>query len=209
MTTSGKRAGNVPASFLWLLIAGCTVSSCAGTGLRIVTPANAPRDVSYRWSADDWAHQGLSIGGPGSSGHEIVAAADGMVVVANYNELRGSHIKILHGLNSNGQNIFTEYLHVHGSQLKRGDPVKRGQTIGYIRRGQKTDFPHSHFILTEEESPGNYIVLDLSNFWCGIDQYKEKVAKDPAVGPFTISCFDPSVNYPKEPIRFTYPVKCG
>ncbi|MBI4523625.1 MAG: hypothetical protein HY695_07420 [Deltaproteobacteria bacterium] len=28
------------------------------------------------------------------------------------------------------------------------------------------------------------------------------------IGPFVIPCFDPKTNYPKKPIRFTYPVKC-
>jgi hypothetical protein len=68
--------------------------------------------------------------------------------------------------------------------------------------------PHYHFIVTEEESPRKFIALDPGNYWVGIDQYKEKLAKGLDVGPFAISCFDPSMNYPKEPIRFTYPVKC-
>jgi hypothetical protein len=46
------------------------------------------------------------------------------------------------------------------------------------------------------------------DYWFGIDQYKEKLGKGLETGPFVIPCFDPNVNYPAAPIRFTYPVKC-
>ena len=194
-------------SFLWLLIAGCTSSSCATTGIRTIVPSNAPPDISHRWPPDTLAHQGISIGGRGFSGYEIVAAADGIVVLASYNDIRGNHIRILHGLSSNKEYIYTYHFHILGGLLKKGDHVKRGQTIGYIGRGLHTNLTHYHFIVSEGR-PGKSIVLDPNDFWFGIDQYKEKLAKDSDVGPFAISCFDPSVNYPKDPIRFTYPVKC-
>ena len=41
-----------------------------------------------------------------------------------------------------------------------------------------------------------------------IDLFKEKLESGLDVEPFVIPCFDPNVNYKKEPIRFTYPVKC-
>jgi hypothetical protein len=60
----------------------------------------------------------------------------------------------------------------------------------------------------KEESPGQFVALYPMDYWFGIDAYKEKREKGLDVGSFVISCFDPNVNYPKEPIRFTYPVKC-
>jgi hypothetical protein len=58
------------------------------------------------------------------------------------------------------------------------------------------------------ESPGKFITLDPSDYWFGIDQHKDKLKKGLDVKPFVIPCFDANVNYQKEPIRFTYPVKC-
>ena len=198
------------ASLLWLTMAGYAVLSCAPAGLRTVTPSNAPPDISHQMATDTPAHRGISIGGHGYLDHEIVAAADGVVVSLNYNDLRGNHVRIHHGLDSDKQAIYTEHYHVHGRLLKHGEKVVRGQTLGLMGPGArgKIDLPHYHYIVTKEESPRKFIALDPSDYWFGIDQYKEKLGKGLDVGAFVIACFDPSVNYPKEPIRFTYPVKC-
>ena len=210
MTVDKLYAENLLASFLGLIIAGCTVSSCASTSLRIVTPSNAPPDISSRWPTNDSAaHRGISIGGPSFIGHEIIAAADGVIVFADFNNVSGGRVRIFHGLNSNGQKLYTDHFHVFGQLLKNGDEVKRGQTLGYMWRGRSNaNLPHYHFIVTEEESTNEFIALNPRDFWFGIDQYKEKLAKGLDVGPFAIFCFNPNVNYPTEPIRFTYPVKC-
>jgi hypothetical protein len=92
--------------------------------------------------------------------------------------------------------------------LKKGDKVKRGQTLGSMGPGARARLPHYHYVVAREESPGKFIALDPGDYWFGIDQYEEKLKKGLNVAPFTISCFDPSVHYPKEPVRFTYPVKC-
>ena len=204
------HAENLLTSLLWLMIAGYAVSSCAVSGLRTITPPNAPPDISYRMVTDTPQHRGISIGGRGFLGHEIVGAADGVVVFVNYNERRGNHVKIHHGLDSNKQEIYTEHFHVHGRLIKEGDRVERGQTIGLIGVGnrERTDLPHYHYIVIKQESPGKFVALHPADYWFGIDQYKEKPEKGLDAGPFAISCFDPSVHYPKEPIRFTYPIKC-
>jgi len=204
------RAESFLPSLLGLMIAGCAVLSCAPTGLRSVTPPNAPPDISYRMVTDTPQHRGITIGGPGFLGHEIVAAADGIVVFVNYNDRRGNHVKIRHGLDSNKQDIYTEHFHVHGRLIKLGDRVERGQTIGSIGVGnrERTDLPHYHYIVMKEDSPGKFVALYPMDYWFGIDQYKEKLEKGLDVGPFVSSCFDPNVDYRKEAIRFTYPVKC-
>jgi murein DD-endopeptidase MepM/ murein hydrolase activator NlpD len=187
------------------------MAGCAATGLRTVTPLNAPPDISYRMVTDTPQHRGITIGGPGFLGHEIVAAADGVVVFVNYNERRGNHVKIYHGLDSNKQDIYTEHYHVHGRLIKVGDKVGRGQTIGLIGVGnrERTDLPHYHYIVIKEESPGKFVALDPNNYWLGIDQYIAKQEKGLDVGAFVIACFDPIAKYPKYPIRFTYPAKCN
>jgi murein DD-endopeptidase MepM/ murein hydrolase activator NlpD len=179
MRISKARAENVLASLLWLMIAGGAVSSCAASGLRAVTPPNAPPDISYRMVNDTPQHRGITIGGPGFLGHEIVAAADGVVVFVNYNDRRGNHVKIRHGLDSNKQDIFTEHFHVHGRLIKLGDRVERGQTIGFIGVGnrERTDLPHYHYIVIMEERPDQFVALYPADYWFGIDQYKEKLKK--------------------------------
>lgn len=204
MRVGKARAENLLAALLWLMIAGCAVSSCAASGLRTVTPPNAPPDISHRMPADDAPpHQGISIGGRGYFGHEVVAPAEGVVVFS-----RGNHVRIHHGLDSKSQDVYTEHFHVHGRLPKQGDKLRRGENIGLIGEGKNTSLPHYHFVVVNKEGPLKFIALSPTDYWIGIDQYKEKVEKGLDVGPFVIPCFDPSVNYPKEPIRFTYPVQC-
>jgi murein DD-endopeptidase MepM/ murein hydrolase activator NlpD len=154
--------------------------------------------------ADDaLPHQGIAVGGGRYFGHEIVAPSEGVVV-----RIRGDQVTIHHGLDSKRQDIYTEHFHVHDPSPKEGDQVRRGQSIGVIGAGKFTAFPHYHYVVRKREGPGKFIVLDPIDYWFGIDQYKEKLEKGLDIGPFVIPCFDPNVNYPKEPIRFTYPVKC-
>jgi hypothetical protein len=91
---------------------------------------------------------------------------------------------------------------------REGDQVSRGQTIGLIGRGKYTLLPHYHCVVGKREDSGKFIVLDPIDYWFGIDEYKKELGKKLVTGPFVIPCFDPNVNYPKEPIRFTYPVTC-
>jgi hypothetical protein len=194
---------NVLVSFLSLVIVGYAVSSCT-TGLQAVAPSNTPPDISGRWRADDeLPHQGISIGGRGYLGHEILAPAEGVVV-----RIRGTRVTIHHGLDSKRQDIYTEHFHVQDPSPKEGDQVRRGQNIGSIGRGYRTALPHYHYVVRKKEGPGKFIVLDPIDYWFGIDQYKEKLGKGLDIGSFVIRCFDPDVSYPKEPIRFTYPAKC-
>ena len=205
MRVSKAHVKNLLASLLWLMMAGGTVLSCAQTGLRVVAPSDAPPLISGRMQPADDAlpHQGIAIDGRGYRPHEILAPAEGVVV-----RIRGDHVTIHHGLDSKRQDIYTEHFHVHGASPKEGDQVGRGQSIGVIGAGKYTALPHYHYVVRKREGPGKFIVLDPIDYWFGIDQYKEGLGKGLDMGPFVIPCFDPNVNYPKEPIRFTYPVKC-
>ena len=205
MRVSKAHVKNLLASLLWLMMAGGAISSCTQTGLRVVAPSNTPPDVSGRMQPADDAlpHQGITIGGRRYLGHEILAPSEGVVV-----RIRGEHVTIHHGLDSKRQDIYTEHFHVHDPSPREGDQVKRGQNIGLIGWGKFTALPHYHYVVRKTEGPGKFIVLDPIDYWFGIDQYKEKLGKGLDIGPFVIPCFIPNVKYPKEPIRFTYPVKC-
>ena len=187
------------------MVAGHAVSACAASGLRIVTPPNAPPDISRRMPVDDAPpHQGISIGGRGHFfGHEVVAPAEGVVVFS-----RGNHVRIHHGLDSDQQDIYTEHFHVHGPLIKVGDKVDRGQAIGSIGVGKNTNLPNYHYVVIKMEGPRRFIALNPIDYWLGIAQYKEKLEKGLDTGPFVIPCFDLNVDYPSEPIRFNYPAKC-
>ena len=155
MRVSKVYTENFLASLLWLMMAGCAVSSCALTGIRAVAPSNAPPIFSARWQPADGAlpHQGIAIDGRGYFDHEILAPSDGIVV-----RIRGDHVIIRHGLDSKKQDIYTEHFHVDGTSLKEGDQVKRGQTIGLIGRGKYTLIPHYHYVVRKREGPGKFIV---------------------------------------------------
>jgi murein DD-endopeptidase MepM/ murein hydrolase activator NlpD len=205
VTVNKVQTENFLASLLWLMMAGYAVSSCALTGIRAVAPSNAPPTISGPVQPADGAllHQGIAIGGRAYLGHEIVAPSEGVVV-----RIRGDHVTINHGLDSKGQDVYTEHFHVQDPSAKEGDQVSRGQNIGLIGRGTYTARPHYHYVVRKREGPGKFIVLDPIDYWFGVEEYKEKLGKGLDIGPFVIPCFDPNVNYPKEPIRFTYPVKC-
>ena len=194
-----------------VVVAGCNVLAP-----RTLTPTNAPPDISHLLSTDTPTHRGITIGGRGYSAHEIVAAADGVVVSVHYGVRAGYHVRIHHGLDIDGRNIYTEFFHVYEQAVKEGDQVKRGQTIGSIgRRGARGGLrrvldQHYHYLVVHGvEGPGNYSPLDPHNYWFGIDQYKVELEKGLDIGPFLIPCFDPNKNYQSEPVRFTYPVRCN
>ena len=191
------------------------IAECNALGLRTITPPNAPPDISHLLPTDTLAHSGMTIGGHGYLGHEIVAAADGIVALVNYGQRGGYYVRIHHGPDNNKKDVYTEYFHVYEQAVEKGDQVKRGQTIGSIgrrgaRRGLRTALDqHYHYLVVfRAESPGNYSPLDPHNYWFGIDQYKVELEKDLDMGPFLIPCFDPNQNYQSEPVRFTYPVRC-
>ena len=210
MTVGRARKEKLLASLLWPITVGYALSGCGAFGLTTVAPPNAPPDISHLMMADTPQHRGITLGGPGYFGHEIVAPADGVVAFINYNQRRGNHLKIRHGLDGDKKDLYTEHFHVHGPLTKDGDRVERGQTIGFIGVGnrERTDLPHYHYIVIKEEKAGKFIALNPVDYWFGIDQYKAKLEKGLNPGPFVIPCFDPNVNYPSEPIRFTYPTKC-
>jgi Peptidase family M23 len=205
-----------PASLLPFLFGVVVVTGCNELALRTITPTNAPPDISHLLSTDTRAHSGITIGGRDYLGHEIVAAADGVVVSVHYGKRAGYHVRIHHGLDIDRRDIYTEYFHVYEHVVKEGDQVNRGQTIGSIgQRGARGGLrrildQHYHFLVVyRAESPANYSPLDPHNYWFGIDHYKSELKEGFDIRPFLIPCFDPSRNYQREPIRFTYPVRCN
>ena len=187
--------------------------SCNAVRLRIVTPSNAPPDISHRFSTNTFVHSGITVGGHGYLGHEIVAAADGVVDFVNFGQSGSYHVRIHHGADSDKADIYTEYFHVYEPIVKTGDAVKRGQGIGSIgRRGIRSSHETAHYhylVVRKAANAGNFSPLNPHDYWFGIDQYKLKLDERPPLGPFLIPCFDPNTEYQQESVRFTYPVRCN
>ncbi|MBS1620865.1 MAG: M23 family metallopeptidase [Bacteroidetes bacterium] len=84
-------------------------------------------------------HEGLDFTAP--SGTPIYATADGVVTTAgNTQNGYGNHVVINHGYGYE-----TLYGHMLRVRVRPGQPVKRGQVIGYVGSTGKSTGPHCHY----------------------------------------------------------------
>ena len=83
-------------------------------------------------------HKGLDIAT--RTGTPIVATADGVVTFAGAKALIGKVIVIDHG-----HGMITRYAHLHKALKKRGDAVKRGDTIALVGNTGRTTGSHLHY----------------------------------------------------------------
>lgn len=99
-------------------------------------------------------NDGVNISAP--RGTPVRAAENGVVVYAG-NELRGSGNLIL--IRHQGR-LMTAYAHMDKMMIKRGDVIKRGQTIGTVGSTGSVSSPQLHFEVrkgTQAINPGKYI----------------------------------------------------
>lgn len=85
-------------------------------------------------------HSGIDIAG--GAGTYFVAPADGVVTLATSKpfSLEGNLLMIDHGMGLN-----SAFLHASSILVKKGDKVKRGQTIGRIGATGRATGPHLHW----------------------------------------------------------------
>lgn len=105
--------------------------------------------VLKRWKL----HTGMDLGVP--SGSKIVAANEGVVLIAKYNVAYGNYIVIDHG-----GGITTLYAHNKKLLVSPGQTVKRGQVISYSGSTGYSTGPHLHFevrINGEYQNPMDYL----------------------------------------------------
>lgn len=101
-------------------------------------------------------HTGIDIGhAPGKSslyGADIIAAADGVVIVASYVSGYGNTVMIDHG-----GGIWTLYGHIRegGIFVKVGQKVTRGQKIAEVGSTGRSTGPHLHFEVRKNKTPVN------------------------------------------------------
>lgn len=80
---------------------------------------------NYNNKLDQWSHKAIDISAPEKT--KIVAANDGVVVMAKDLDAHGKSIVIDHG-----RGIHTVYLHLSEIKIKEKDRVVRGQEIGLV-----------------------------------------------------------------------------
>jgi murein DD-endopeptidase MepM/ murein hydrolase activator NlpD len=93
-------------------------------------------------------HAGVDISVP--YGTPVVAPADGVVVMADFQSGYGKMIKLSH---NNG--ITTRYGHLSGFAVTAGQKVHRGQLIGYVGATGRVTSPHLHYEVRINETPVN------------------------------------------------------
>jgi murein DD-endopeptidase MepM/ murein hydrolase activator NlpD len=83
-------------------------------------------------------HNGTDYGAP--TGTPVWAAGDGRVIESAYNNANGNYVFVQHG-----NNIVTRYLHLSRRDVRRGDRVRQGQTIGAVGATGMATGPHLHY----------------------------------------------------------------
>ena len=122
-TTPGDVYGG--GAFVWPCPSSTRVTSDYGTRLSPTQGASSN-------------HKGLDIGA--SYGASIVAAADGTVSYAGYNNGMGNYVMISHA-----EGKMTVYGHLTSLTVSTGQTVSRGQVIGYVGSTGNSTGPHLHY----------------------------------------------------------------
>ena len=94
-------------------------------------------------------HTGVDIAGNSCNGKPVVAAADGVVIVAKYSTAYGNYVVIDHG-----GGITTLYAHSSKLEVSVGQNVKAGQEIMKVGTTGYSTGPHLHFEVREN---GTYV----------------------------------------------------
>lgn len=88
-------------------------------------------------------HKGIDIAN--KKGSDILAAADGVVVVSEYSPVKGNVVSIDHG-----HGYKTWYFHMADLNVVVGDTVKEGDPLGKIGTTGRSTGVHLHFELTRD-----------------------------------------------------------
>jgi len=130
------------------------------------------------------AHRGVDIAG--RVGSDVLAAADGRVVVARDNgDACGLIVVIVH----DPHDYRTVYCHLSALAVARGERADRGQRIGMVGTTGQRAWPGYEHVHLELQRGG-----DLNDL------------VDPAAA--LVGCFDGATSYPTERLVLTYPVRC-
>jgi murein DD-endopeptidase MepM/ murein hydrolase activator NlpD len=101
-------------------------------------------------------HEGIDFAGP--MGKPVLATAEGIVVMAEYNGGYGNQVKIDHGFSYE-----TLYAHLSSLEVKLGDRIKRGDVVGYLGSTGRSSGPHLHYSIYrngQAVNPRHYLKLE-------------------------------------------------
>jgi len=112
----------------------------------LVTSEFGVRESPFRSGVE--FHKGLDIST--RSGKEIVAPADGLVIVSSYDSQDGNFVKIDHG-----RGLATGFAHLSRMAVKQGMRVKKGDIIGYVGDTGRSTGPHLHYSVFVNNVPVN------------------------------------------------------
>jgi murein DD-endopeptidase MepM/ murein hydrolase activator NlpD len=93
-------------------------------------------------------HKGLDIST--RFGKEVVAPADGLVVISSYYPQDGNFVKIDHG-----HGLATGFAHLSRLAVKQGMRVKRGDIVGYVGDTGRSTGSHLHYAVFVNNVPVN------------------------------------------------------
>jgi len=93
-------------------------------------------------------HSGVDISS--SVGTQVIAPADGVVLLSDFSGGYGRCIEIDHG---NG--IRTRYGHLSGFAVAAGQTVRRGDVIGFVGDSGRSTGPHLHYEVRINDTPVN------------------------------------------------------
>lgn len=100
----------------------------------------------YRTGSYSGYHNGVDLSNGATYGKSIIAAADGVVDVAGWNNSYGYYVIINHGTAKNGNKYKTLYAHMcKQPSVSAGQSVKAGNNIGYVGSTGDSTGPHLHF----------------------------------------------------------------
>ncbi|SFL90163.1 Septal ring factor EnvC, activator of murein hydrolases AmiA and AmiB [Paenibacillus sp. 1_12] len=120
-------------------------------GYPLAKVAPMTSDFGYRsdpFNGKKTMHKGIDLGAP--NGTNILAAGDGVVIVASWWSGYGNTVIIDHG---NG--YWTLYGHIRngGTVVEKGDAVKRGQKVAEVGSTGESTGNHLHFEVRINEDP--------------------------------------------------------
>ncbi|MFS0788682.1 peptidoglycan DD-metalloendopeptidase family protein [Shouchella sp. 1P09AA] len=109
------------------------------------TTGRMTSEYGQRWGRMHW---GMDIGKNGRSGDiPIVAAYEGTVVSAEYHPSFGNWILVSHQID--GKQVTTVYAHLDRLDVKAGQKVARGESMGIMGNTGDSTGPHLHFEVHE------------------------------------------------------------
>ncbi len=98
------------------------------------------------WCPTGHVHTGLDLAAP--SGTPVLAAGAGVAQVIDSPTGYGLHVVIDHG-----GGVSTLYGHLMEAAVRSGQPVRRGQTIGWVGSTGMSTGPHLHFEVRRDGWP--------------------------------------------------------